>query len=92
MPGLADTVHHRVGADGVWLCDVFPCEKWPTRLAIALKVEDGDDHRARPVVATEILRQLYVLTANNLTEQSHMPVKNLPGDVVGLVTSAGWGI
>ena len=45
----------KVGADGVWLCGVLPSERWPKGLAIALKVEDGDDQRARPVVAVEVL-------------------------------------
>lgn len=75
----------KVGADGVWLCGVLPCEKWPTGLGIALKVADGDDYRARPVVAVEILRQLDVLSKGDLTEMSPMPVKNRSGDAVGKV-------
>ena len=75
----------KVGADGVWLCGVLPCEKWPTGLGIALKVADGDDYRARPVVAIEILRQLDVLSKNDLAEMSPMPVKNRRGDSVGKV-------
>lgn len=82
----------KVGADGVWLCGVLPSEKWPTGLGIALKVEDGDGHRAHPVVATEILRQLYVLNPNDLTELSPMPIKNRRGDIVGKVASSGWQI
>lgn len=75
----------KVGADGVWLCGVLPCEKWPPGLGIALKVADGDDYRARPVIAIEILRQLDVLSTNDLAEMSPMPVKNRRGDVVGYV-------
>lgn len=75
----------KVGADGVWLCGVLPCEKWPTGLGIALKVADGDDYRARPVVAIEILRQLHVLSKSDLAEMSPMPVKNRKGDMVGRV-------
>ena len=75
----------KVGADGVWLCGVVPCEKWLTGLGIALKVEDGDDKRARPVVAVEILRQLGILSDDALPELSPMPIKNRRGDLVGRV-------
>jgi L-asparaginase II len=77
----------KVGADGVWLCGVLPCDLWPKGLAIALKVEDGDDHIARPVIAVEVLRQLGVLAAGDLSELSPMPVKNRLGVVVGKIFS-----
>ena len=85
MQAAPGKIISKVGADGVWLCGVLPNENWPTGLGIALKVEDGDDHRARPVVATEILRQLYVFTSNNLSEVSPMPMKNRRGEIVGRV-------
>jgi L-asparaginase II len=88
MQAAGGKIISKVGADGVWLCGVLPNENWPTGLGIALKVEDGDDHRARPVVATEILRQLYVLTANSLTELAPMPIKNRRGDIVGRVEAS----
>lgn len=75
----------KVGADGVWLCGVLPSEKYPKGLAIALKVEDGDDKRARPVVGVEILKQLGILSSEDLPELSPMPIKNRRGDVVGRV-------
>lgn len=75
----------KVGADGVWLCGVLPCERWPSGLGVALKIEDGDDHRARPVVAVEILRQLGILSKDDLTDFSPMPIKNRRGDLVGRV-------
>ena len=75
----------KVGADGVWLGGVLPSEKHPTGLAIALKVEDGDDHRGRPVIAVEILRHLGILAENDLPDLSPMPIKNRRGDVVGRV-------
>ena len=75
----------KVGADGVWLCGILPGEKYPKGLAIALKIEDGDDKRARPVVAVEILRQLGVLSAGDLPDLSPMPIKNRHGDIVGMV-------
>lgn len=78
----------KVGADGVWLCGVLPCERWPTGLGIALKVADGDDYRARPVIAVEILRQLHILSANDLVDLSPMDVRNRIGGVVGRVQSA----
>ncbi len=78
----------KVGADGVWLCGVLPCEKWPTGLGIALKIADGDDYLSRPVVAVEILRQLNVLSINDLSDMSPMPIKNRRGDIVGeIITS-----
>lgn len=75
----------KVGAEGVWLCGVLPSDKYPTGLGIALKIEDGDDKRARPVVAVEILRQLGVLPDNILPDVSPMQVRNRRGDVVGRV-------
>ncbi|MFN0141580.1 MAG: asparaginase [Pyrinomonadaceae bacterium] len=77
----------KVGADGVWLCGVLPSEKYPTGLGIALKIADGDDHRARPVVAVEILRQLGVFSKDDLTDLSPMPIKNRRGDIVGCIES-----
>ena len=85
MQAAEGKIISKVGADGVWLCGVLPCEKHPTGLAIALKIEDGDDKRARPVVAVEILRQLGILSADNLADVSPMPIKNRRGDVVGRV-------
>ena len=79
----------KVGADGVWLCGVLPSDEHPTGLAIALKVEDGDDRRARPVVAVELLRRLGVLAAHVLPDVSPMPIKNRRGDTVGLVDASG---
>ncbi len=77
----------KVGADGVWLCGVLPSEQWPTGLGIALKIEDGDDKRARPVVAAEILRQFALLPSDDLPDLSPMPIKNRRGDVVGKIAS-----
>lgn len=77
----------KVGADGVWLCAVLPCERWPKGLAIGLKIEDGDDRRGRPVAAVEILRQLGLIPPDALTELSPMAIKNRRGDVVGEVVA-----
>jgi L-asparaginase II len=79
----------KVGADGVWLCAAAPSEKWPEGLAVALKIEDGDDKRSRPVVAVEILRKLEILSDTALPDVSPMPIKNRRGDSVGKVAAAG---
>lgn len=73
----------KVGADGVWLSGVLPSDRWPAGLAVALKIEDGDDYLSRPVVAVEILRQLGFLPSDGLPDLSPMPVKNRRGDDVG---------
>ncbi len=77
----------KVGAEGVWLCGVFPSEKLPTGLSIALKIEDGDDRRARPVTAVAVLKHLGLLAPDALPELSPMPIKNRRGDVIGSVKS-----
>jgi L-asparaginase II len=75
----------KIGAEGVWLCGVVPSEQWKKGLGIALKIEDGDDKRARAVVSIEILRQLGILCAEELREYSPMPIKNRRGNEVGKV-------
>jgi L-asparaginase II len=75
----------KIGAEGVWLCGVLPTERWKKGLGIALKIEDGNDFRARPVVAVEVLRRLGIFSPEILTHLSPMPVKNRRGDVVGKV-------
>jgi L-asparaginase II len=87
MQAAEGRIISKVGADGVWLCGVLPCEKYPTGVGIALKIEDGDDKRARPVVAVEILKQLGILSSKDLPELSPMSIKNRRGDVVGKVIS-----
>lgn len=77
----------KVGAEGVWLCGVLPSTEWPAGLAIALKIEDGDDQRARPVVAIELLRRLGILEPDVLADFSPMPIKNRRGKVVGSAES-----
>ncbi len=78
----------KIGAEGVWLCAVVPSEKWPDGLGIALKIEDGDDRRARPVVAIAILRELGLIAPDALTDYSPMPIRNRRGDQVGHVEAA----
>jgi L-asparaginase II len=78
----------KVGAEGVWLSAVLPNAKFPNGLAIALKIEDGDDRRGRPVAAVEVLRQLNVLPQDALREISPMKIKNRRGDLVGRVEAS----
>ncbi len=80
----------KVGADGVWLCGVLPCEKWPTGLGIALKIADGDDYRARPVVAVQILKKLGIIPLEELPDFSPMPIRNRRGEVVGKVVAVNF--
>lgn len=87
MKAAPGKIISKVGADGVWLCGVLPSDKFPRGLGIGLKVADGDDHRGRPVIAVDILRQLGILTPQDLADLSPMPVKNRRGDVVGRVES-----
>ena len=78
----------KVGAEGVYTAGVNPCEEWPRGLGLALKIEDGDDRRARPTVVIEALRQLGVLHDELLepvARYAFFPVVNRPGDVVGEV-------
>jgi len=85
MTAAPGKIISKVGADGVWLCGVLPDDRYPRGLAIALKIEDGDDKRARPVVAVELLRELGVLPTDALTDISPMPIRNRRGDIVGKV-------
>ncbi len=43
MQALKRKIVCKVGAEGVWVAGVLPCENWTKGLAIALKIEDGDD-------------------------------------------------
>jgi len=90
MRAAAGRVVSKVGAEGVYTCGILPCADWPRGLGLALKIEDGDDHRARPTVVIESLRQLGVLGDESLEAVSRyafFPVRNRRGDVVGEVTA-----
>src|SRR5438034_9667178 len=60
----------KIGAEGVYTVGVLPCDRWPSGLGLALKVDDGDDHRARPPAVIEALRQLDVLDENDVSPLS----------------------
>lgn len=76
----------KIGAEGVYTVGALPSDQWPSGLGFALKVEDGDDHRARPPAVIEALRQLGLLSAEDLpalAEYSPTPIRNRRGDHVG---------
>jgi L-asparaginase II len=81
----------KVGAEGVYTAGIRPSEEWPQGLGIAIKIEDGDDKRARPTVVVESLRQLGVLRDESLEAMARyafFPVKNRRGDIVGEIVAS----
>jgi L-asparaginase II len=87
-PGLLVS---KVGAEGVYTAGIKPSEEWPNGLGLALKIEDGDDKRARPTVVIETLRQLGVLQDESLeavARYAFFPVLNRPGEVVGEIRAS----
>src|SRR5262245_26465975 len=91
MKAAPGRIVSKVGAEGVYTAGVLPCEQWPGGLGLALKIEDGDDHRARPTVVVEALRQLGVLQGESLeavARYAFFPVKNRRGDVVGEIRAS----
>ena len=91
MRATPGRVISKVGADGVYTAGINPCEQWPNGLGLAIKIEDGDDKRARPTVVIEALRQLGVLVDESLDAVSRyafFPVLNRRGEVVGEVTAS----
>ena len=78
----------KVGAEGVYTVGVLPSERWPNGFGLALKIEDGEDRRARPTVVIESLRQLGVLKDESLeavARYAFFAVRNHRGEVVGEV-------
>ncbi len=91
MKALPGVIVCKVGAEGVWLAGLLPSETWPDGLALALKIDDGDDNRARPVTAVTLLRMLGVMTPkaeDTLGEFCPIVMKNRMDTVVGRVESA----
>ncbi len=81
----------KVGAEGVYTVGVRPSAEWPRGLGLALKIEDGEDRRARPTVVIESLRQLGALSRaalDALAPYSSFPVQNHRGDKVGEVRAS----
>ncbi len=88
MQAARGAIVSKIGAEGVWLCGVVPSEKWPNGLGIGMKIEDGDDKRARAVISVEILKRLGILERDALPELAPLPITNRRGDVVGRVEAA----
>lgn len=78
----------KIGAEGVYVAGVLPSPRWKKGLGIAFKIEDGEDKRARPVVAIELFRQLGIFGAQALENLSPLPIKNRRGDTVGKVEAS----
>lgn len=81
----------KIGAEGVYTIGVLPSQDWPEGIGFALKVEDGDDRRARPPAVIDALRQLGVLSETDLRSLSNYSpaiIKNRRGDSVGEARAA----
>ena len=81
----------KIGAEGVYTVGVLPSAEWPNGLGLALKIEDGDDRRARPPAVIEALRQLGVLHPGEVAELASYaptPVTNRRGERVGEARAA----
>lgn len=81
----------KIGAEGVYTVGVLPSNEWPSGLGFALKIEDGDDKRARPPAVIEALRQLRVLRPGetaSLAAYVPTPITNRRGERVGEARAA----
>jgi L-asparaginase II len=81
----------KIGAEGVYTVGVLPCPDWPNGFGFALKIEDGDDRRARPPAVIEALRQFGVLQKSELaalSSYSPTPITNRRGERVGEARAA----
>lgn len=81
----------KIGAEGVYTVGVLPGAEWQGGLGLALKVEDGDDRRARPPAVIEALRQLGVLREREiaaLASHAPTPITNRRGERVGEARAA----
>lgn len=79
----------KVGAEGVYTVGVRPSASYPQGFGLALKIEDGEDRRARPTVVIDSLRQLGVLSErplDDLAQYARFTVRNHRGDDVGSVS------
>jgi len=78
----------KVGAEGIQLLGVLPCDTYPAGLGVAIKIEDGDSRRARDPVVIEVLRQLDLLNESQLeklAQYTHVNIVNHRKLVVGKV-------
>ncbi len=79
MRAAKGAIVSKVGAEGVQLLGVRPCQMYPKGLGIAIKIEDGDTRRARDPVVIETLRQLGLLDGDQLEQRfiySHSVLRN----------------
>jgi L-asparaginase II len=91
MRATRGAVVSKIGAEGVYTAGVCPCQAWPRGLGLALKIEDGENLRARPTVVIESLRQLGVLDEAALAALSpyaRFDVRNHRGELVGEVRAS----
>ena len=88
MAAARGRIISKIGAEGVWLCGVLPSPRWKKGLGIAMKIEDGDDRRARAVVSVEVLRRLGFFEEKTLSKYSPLPIMNRRGDLVGRVEAS----
>ena len=91
MQAAPGEIVSKVGAEGVYTAGVLPCAEWPRGLGLALKIEDGEDRRARPTVVIESLRQLGVLKSEALEDvrqYASFDIENRRGDKVGEVRAS----
>ncbi|HEX8181058.1 MAG TPA: asparaginase [Pyrinomonadaceae bacterium] len=79
----------KVGAEGIYVAGLLPCERWPRGLGLAFKLEDGDKQdRARPIAAVAALSQLGLFNDQDLAalgKFAHKPITNHRGERVGEV-------
>lgn len=88
MRAASGKIISKIGAEGVYCAGILPSPEWKRGLGIALKIEDGEDCRARSVAALEILRQLGILDPEKsaaLQTFARLKIKNRRGDAVGEV-------
>lgn len=81
----------KIGAEGVYTVGIPVSREWPDGLGLALKIDDGDDHRARPPAVIEALRQLGVLAESDLAALAgYAPtiITNRRGERVGEARAA----
>ena len=82
----------KMGAEGLILVGVAPCERWPTGLGVAVSVAEGDvDERARSPIIVALLHRLGVLSdadLDRLAPHRTIPVTDNKDEHVGEVRPA----
>ncbi|HEX9950549.1 MAG TPA: asparaginase [Rubricoccaceae bacterium] len=82
----------KMGAEGLIIVGVKPCERWPSGLGVAASVADGDsEERARSPIIVALLHHLGILSdadLDALTPHRTDPVTDNVGDQVGEVRAA----